>query len=424
MKLTIHRGTHQIGGSCVELQSGDTRILVDAGTPLPKPGEKTDYFRLTRDERFARGLLLKTVAGLYKWDQTNPFNAILISHSHQDHYGQLYDVNSNIPIYVSAGALALIKAAFYFKGKDFPFTTNILQDKKPIDIKEFKITPYPADHSGFAALSFLIEAEGEKVFYSGDFRAHGKKKWCYENMIKNPPKDIDCLIMEGTSINREDENCLIEIEVRNKLEDIFKKANNLIFFACSTTNIDRICALYSACRRAGKTLVIDPYTAYILSSIENIAKNIPQPFWRNIRVLFAPDTNTTRLIGDKKYLKFYKSKISYKEIQDKKDKFVIKTSSAIRLGFAGKNLIGGATLIYSMYRRYLDNKEKNFWDKYGITPQYLHTSGHADIATLRQFADVLNPKKIIPIHTDHPEEFRKYFGNKVLDVQDGEVIEI
>ena len=34
MKLTIHRGSKEIGGSCVELQSGQSRILIDFGLPL------------------------------------------------------------------------------------------------------------------------------------------------------------------------------------------------------------------------------------------------------------------------------------------------------------------------------------------------------------------------------------------------------
>ncbi len=34
MDLTIHRGTHEIGGSCVELATENTRILIDVGLPL------------------------------------------------------------------------------------------------------------------------------------------------------------------------------------------------------------------------------------------------------------------------------------------------------------------------------------------------------------------------------------------------------
>jgi hypothetical protein len=34
MRLTIHRGSHEIGGTCVELATGATRIVLDAGLPL------------------------------------------------------------------------------------------------------------------------------------------------------------------------------------------------------------------------------------------------------------------------------------------------------------------------------------------------------------------------------------------------------
>lgn len=44
---------------------------------------------------------------------------------------------------------------------------------KPIDIGVFKITPYLVDHSAYDAYSLLIEAEGKRLLYSGDFRAHG-----------------------------------------------------------------------------------------------------------------------------------------------------------------------------------------------------------------------------------------------------------
>jgi len=38
MNLTIHRGTHEIGGTCVEIESGASRIVVDIGMPLVDDG--------------------------------------------------------------------------------------------------------------------------------------------------------------------------------------------------------------------------------------------------------------------------------------------------------------------------------------------------------------------------------------------------
>jgi len=35
MNLTIHRGTHEIGGSCAELAAGGSRITLDQVRPGP-----------------------------------------------------------------------------------------------------------------------------------------------------------------------------------------------------------------------------------------------------------------------------------------------------------------------------------------------------------------------------------------------------
>ena len=34
MQLTIHRGAKEIGGSCVEINAGSSRIIADIGIPL------------------------------------------------------------------------------------------------------------------------------------------------------------------------------------------------------------------------------------------------------------------------------------------------------------------------------------------------------------------------------------------------------
>jgi ribonuclease J len=58
------------------------------------------------------------------------------------------------------------------------------------------------DHSAPDAYAFEIECDGKRLFYSGDFRAHGRKAKLFKNLLKNPPKKIDVLIMEGTMMER------------------------------------------------------------------------------------------------------------------------------------------------------------------------------------------------------------------------------
>ncbi len=79
----------------------------------------------------------------------------------------------------------------------------IEQDKDPFDPKIFETTIdaipvsyFHMDHSGFYALVFLIEAEEKRLFYSGDFKGHGRKSSLFKAMLRNPPENIDCLLEE------------------------------------------------------------------------------------------------------------------------------------------------------------------------------------------------------------------------------------
>ena len=54
----------------------------------------------------------------------------------------------------------------------------------------------------------------------------------------------------------------------------------------------------------------------------------------------------------------------------------------------------------------------------------IHTSGHADIETLKEFADSVNPKTIIPIHTFNKQDYKTIFTQPIMEVNDNQTIEI
>ena len=54
-----------------------------------------------------------------------------------------------------------------------------------------------------------------------------------------------------------------------------------------------------------------------------------------------------------------------------------------------------------------------------------HTSGHADIETLKMLFDTVKPKNgIIPIHTEAPDKFKELFTDQnIILLKDGHVFE-
>lgn len=99
MNLTIHRGTNEIGGSCIELQSGNSRILLDFGMSLLNANGKAFNFRefekLSVSELVKKNVL-PDVQDAYS--ENSKIDGLVISHSHGDHYGLMHYLNKDIPI--------------------------------------------------------------------------------------------------------------------------------------------------------------------------------------------------------------------------------------------------------------------------------------------------------------------------------------
>lgn len=427
MKLTIHRGAKEIGGTCVELQSERSRILIDFGLPLVD--ENMEQFNSKKIKSKSKKELIKSgvlpdIRGLYK-DEEPSVDAILLSHPHQDHYGLLSFINPNIPICLSEGCKELIKVSHFFGQTDFE-TRNVKPIKVWKQFKEgdFKITPYLVDHSGFAALAFLIECEDKRIFYSGDFRGHGRKSILFENMLKRPPKNISYLLLEGSMLGREQGEYRSETDIENKLVSLFKTNNELFFIACSSQNIDRIVSIYRACVRTNRILVIDPYTALILSKLKKISSHIPQFDWgENIRIFFVPNSHTDRMAENKSLFKFKSAKITYDEMRGVRDRLVIKDSYRTRWIFSKKRHLENTSLIYSMWEGYLPDV-KPFWDENNVPVLQVHCSGHAYIEDLKKFTKAIKPNYIIPVHTFFPEKYPELLGSNVKFIKDKETVEI
>jgi ribonuclease J len=427
MKLTIHRGTREIGGSCVKIQSSSSRILIDLGLPLVDENRERFDAGNIKDKSKAeliKSRILPDIKGLYKHEGP-AFDGILLSHAHQDHYGLLSFVNSQIPIYLSDGCKELIEISRFFGQTDIePINVQTLKSWQSFSIGDFKVAPYLVDHSAFDAMAFLIEAEGKKLFYSGDFRGHGRKSVLFEKMLDKPIRDITCLMLEGSMFGRDKGEYQTETDLENKLVELLADKEKLYFVACSSQNIDRLVSIYRACVRTGRIFVIDPYTAYILDRLKKISSNIPQFDWgENIKIFFVPNTYTEKMAEDKSLFKFKSAKITYDEMQAVKDRLVIKDTYKTRWIFSKKKDLSNTTLIYSLWSGYLPDV-RPFWDENNVPVIEVHCSGHAYIEDLKDFVRALKPEYIIPIHTFYPEDYSKHLGSNIKIVEDRDTVKI
>jgi len=430
MKLTIYRGTHEIGGNCLELasNSGLTRLVIDVGLPLVNmdrsPFDWNKYKALNTDQLLDKKILPQ-ITGLYK-DGEPSVSAVLLSHAHLDHYGLFKFIHHDIPLYMSIGTKSLAEVSNIFLGTrvslDVAKTYTMWQ---PLQVGEFIITPYLVDHSAPDAAAFLIEGDGQRMFYTGDFRGHGRKGVLLDRITTNPPAKIDYLVMEGSMLGRSEGLFPDEDAVEQAIyHQVHNQAGPTYIFT-SSQNLDRLVSIYRAIRRSGKTLVIDLYTAFVLDKLGTLSPNIPQFDWEGIRVLFSYYHAGKLAEQDKALLyKYRRAKIDFEEIKQSPQNKVLlsKDNRYFRILCSKLQPCTEASAIFSMWHGYLERSDlSQFLETHDTPITEIHTSGHAYVSQLKRLADALKPRFIIPVHTFYPEKYPDIFPN-VIQLKDGEIM--
>jgi len=414
MKIRVLKDTNEIGGSCVELKTKNTTILLDYGTPLQ---DTSKQIKITQNENI---------------------DAILISHPHQDHFGEIVNMDNNIPIYCGKLSLELMNTTKIFIGNEILENNfQLFEARNCFRIGDFKIIPYLVDHSAADSYAFLIEADGKKVLYSGDFRANGRKSKLFDKMINDKNlKDIDILLMEGTMLQRTNEDFPNELSVEDKIYETIIDNNQISFMIGSSQNIDSIVSAYRACKKANKIFIIDIYTAWILEKLKLVSSSVPNMSWNNVKVIKKfGGSYYQKLKENKEYFKSFTSKIfnNIVEIEDIKSNpqnYFLKISPWHIEKVLNYIEIDNSNIIYSQWLGYLTEKfsDAKTVELYANLQKnnnwvYAHTSGHADLSTLQKFASSLKPKKLIPIHTEFKDKFAEHFDNVML-LEDSESFDI
>ena len=412
MRVCIHRGTKQIGGTCVEIEASGSRIIVDLGLPL--------------DAVEVDPALVPQISGLREHDPS--LLAIVLSHGHRDHWGLVPKVRPDIPIVMGRATESIMRAAADFVPDAFaPKAWKHLESGKPLQIGPFAITPHLVDHSGFDAYALEIEAGGRRLLYSGDLRAHGRKGKLFELMLKQPPKNIDVMLMEGSSLGRlaDSESFPTEKALERIFIERFKTTPGMVLVACSAQNIDRVVTVYRAAKQTGRTLIVDAYAAEILKATGY--DSIPKPVrgWPNIAV-FIPQAQRGHLVRKNiaPLVDSYRGfRLWPEQLAEHAPRSVMLFRAWMLRDLERAAALTGARVIWSQWEGYLAEgsgaKLKADCEDRAIPFEIIHTSGHASIVDLKRLADAVRPKALVPIHTFEGQRFPELFKNVVL-VNDGE----
>lgn len=344
--ITIYDGAQGIGGNKILVGGDKGNLLLDFGKNFGKYGVFYEEFLKNRDSRGIHDLVhldLIPKLNIYRADlvpadlsmssyPSPEITAVLVSHAHVDHTGNIGLLDLGIPIVASPLTLAIIKGiqdsgtssaetdAFYASpkmpisesglllesDKKLPYTcrTSICtacpgeslvdflshrpgQDspraKKyqpaeclPLDDSAlpFRVTPYEVDHSIFGATAYLLEGD-HVIAYTGDMRLHGKLGERTRDFVHHA-KDASVLITEGTRAGRatgpegeqEGGGTTSENVVYDTCRAACDGARGLIIADFSPRNFERLETFTRIASETGRMLVVTARDLYLLDAMQ------------------------------------------------------------------------------------------------------------------------------------------------------------
>jgi len=471
--LTFYGGVNEIGGNKFLFESEGTRIFLDFGMSFKIANQYFAEFLQPRKctalaDFFELGLL-PDIKGIYRadylthigWQQKEErcVDAVLLTHAHADHAQYIHFLRADIPIYCTEATKIILHAleetgrnpfsdlitacdAFTFyttqrgtlgrvtrKNTEFvhkrPF--QVMAPENKVTIGSVEIEMVPVDHSLPGACGYIIYSDEGNLVYTGDIRFHGSNQALSNQFVeKAKAAEPQGLIAEGTHIESTQQDS--EAGVKNELTQVIARANGLVFVEHPTRDLDRVTTICEAAKTNNREFVVPLKLAYLIEamgalapfSLNDVKILVPKKSWG----LIAKEEIDWSLVEqdyetwERDYIK-RENAITCTELQRNPEHYVV-SMSLWEINQLTDIKPKAAIWIKSSCEPFSDEMEldeerkRNWLAHFGITEYAAHASGHASGPEMNAMITAINPDRVYPVHTEHPEVFKEFFNNVAL----------
>ena len=340
MKVCIHRGTKQIGGSCIELEHAGARIPARRGAPLD--GACDDRSLLPRLTAGIEGVVVPAPASRPLWlaaPLASRYAGLHRSSRAVDHPG------SRAVYQPAAARTGWHRPAGSSADPDRPVPDHALSGR-PLGLRCLR----PADRSWRQAA--LLQRRLPWSWAQGGFRAAAPASPRRDRRAADGGYDAVRLdepyAFHPGTISRT--NCWVTC----------RSPKGWSWPMPLPRTFDRIVTVYRACKRANRTLVIDLYTAAILEATGNA--HIPQSFWPGV-ALFTPQRQRRQIVGLQAFelLKRHAVQRIYQDALSQPPQAPSRCFVPCMEDLQAAGVLAGARFIYSQWSGYLQEASSRPW---------------------------------------------------------------
>ncbi len=479
----IHSGNDRIGGIAIQVIGSSGNVFLDFGALMDVAGR---YFGLYDNLSYSAGLrpllalgALPPIPGIYRddipnhptleelintWKKSKRHNeaelrklinsvgylgglsfpaAVLTTHYHWDHCGNIGFLKPSIPIATQKLTFEIIQAMENHWGGDWRkevthYRVRNGERKNPLDkinrrfiplipldiyhMDGLEVTIIPVSHSAIGSSAIDVAYKnGKRIHYTGDIRSGIETSFYIDWLKANPP---DIFIVDGTNVGSKKAE-LTEYDVLEKMKNLFEQPGS-DFIMIPQRHFQRLKMINEAAKKAGKKVYIPLSLAYYLYQLEVFREYDDRiPPLEDFIVYLNPKNSGHYEVKD--YPKVFRN-VAFDEYGNKKPNVI----SLEEIDFENSdsvvvlNTISQLMDFYNFnkfppYGRYIHSSSEAY-DERGLMNirqikrvlkeinypyYYLHASGHFSERELIEFLKIVagqgRVELIIPIHTENPQ---------------------
>jgi ribonuclease J len=414
--ITFYGGVNEVGGNKILIKDGDVKVLFDFGISFSLRGQfYSDPFLSPKSGIDLLKLgILPDLKGLYVFDNSSPeIDAVFLSHSHMDHSAHISFLKRDIPIYCGETTATILYALSEMRATSLEFNISGIKFKTfrtgdRIKKGSIEVRPIHVDHSVPGSYGFIIYTSSGTIVYTGDFRRHGLRPELTEDFLlasaDERPEAIICESTNMTEVEFSSEN-----EVMTKLNHIVSGAQSLVLAEFAYADVDRLNSFHKVAAKNSRQLAISLRQAYLLHKLRSDPHlNIPE--LKGGDLLIFQKEKKRYFHWENEVMNAGKT-ISPSEISRKQNKIILSISFPDLSWLVDIDPSPGSCYILSASEPFNEEMEIDFeklvsWlEHYGLPQYHVHVSGHITPLHLREALKIIKPKKIFPIHGEHPRLF-------------------
>ena len=376
-------GLGEVGMNMMVYESGDSLIVVDAGTLFPE------------NSLLGIDLIIPDMA--YLEEKRAALKAVFITHSHEDHVGALPYLLKRfpVPIYASRFAAAYIRHKLKEHGLRDAQVLE-LEAGKAVQAGDFNVLPVEVTHSVADTFSFAIRCAAGTVVHTGDFKIDltpsDRSRFDFHTFASLGRQGVDLLLMDSTN-SMERGHAASEREVARGFDSIFNDHEGRIIVTLFSSSIPRIISLLALARRHKRKVAVEGR-----SLRNNLDIAVKLGYLKRDDSLFIepqeldahPSHKLLVLVsGSQGESRSALTRIAHEEHPH----IVIREGDLVV--FSARQIPGNERSIDSIINKLSLLGAKVYSSRSG---RMIHASGHAYREELRTMLQLVRPRHFIPIH--------------------------